>query len=204
MMGKRILLVDDDSLVLAGLALGLKGEGYQVTTAGDGGQALAAVAEADYDLAVVDIRMPDMSGIELAARFRHEGGPPVMFLSAFSDKEAVSAALAEGGLGYVVKPVDIVQLVPAIEAALARARDLRALLDITEQLHQALAGGRNTSTAIGVLMERHSLGQEAAFNRLRTAARSRGCKVEALAARLVEASDLLNSLVAPEKPVKGG
>lgn len=203
-MEKRILLVDDDSLVLAGLALGLRGEGYAVDTAGDGAQALAAVAGASYDLAVVDIRMPRISGIELARQLRQGGGPPVMFLSAFSDKDSVREALAEGGLGYVVKPVDIVQLVPSVEAALARARDLNALLEVTEQLHQALAGGRNTSTAIGILMERHSLGQETAFKKLRMAARSKGVKVEALATQVVDATDLVNTLFSQEKPVKSG
>ena len=190
----RILLVDDDRLVLATLAQGLRTEGYDLDIAADGQEALTAVRTQKYDIAILDIRMPDMTGVELARRMKQICDTPILFLSAYSEKATVESALAEGGLGYAVKPIDIRQLVPAIEAALARASDLRKLADMTIQLQQALSGGRNTSTAVGILMERYALSKDASFERLRSKARSSGCKLEVLAGEVIDSAECLNSL----------
>ena len=196
---KRVLVVDDDRLVLATLARGLRSEGYYVDTANDGQSALEAVENNTYDIAILDVRMPDMSGVDLAQKLKQIANMSVLFLSAYNDKEIVESALAEGGLGYMVKPVEIPQLVPAIEAAWVRGQELRALTEVTGQLQQALSGGRNVSTAIGILMERHKLSSEEAFNRLRMAARMKGCKAEVMAESVVEAAELLNGMT-PAKP----
>ena len=193
-MAKRVLVVDDDRLVLATLARGLRAEGYVVDTASDGQSALEAAEHNIYDIAILDVRMPDMSGVDLAQRLKQLANMPVLFLSAYNDKDIVEAALAEGGLGYMVKPVEIPQLVPAIEAAWVRGQELRNLTDVTGQLQQALSGGRSVSTAVGIIMERHKMGGDAAFNRLRAMARSKGCKIEVIAEQLVEASEMLNSV----------
>lgn len=195
----RILLVDDDRLVLSTVGNGLRGEGYAVEIASSGKEAIALAEQTGCDLAILDIQLPDMSGVDLARCLKQAGDTPVLFLSAFNERSTVEAALAEGGLGYLVKPVDIHQLVPAVEAALARARDLKALTEVTGQLQQALAGGRNTSTAIGILMERHLLGYDEAFQKLRSAARAKGCKIEVLASRLVDAAETLNTLSSSQK-----
>lgn len=190
----RILLADDDRLVLATLAKGLRDAGYEIEPAGSGEEALALAAKAGFDLAVLDIRMPGLSGIETAARLRGERGIPALFLSAYNDRELVRQAVTDGGLGYMIKPADTTQLVPAIEAALARARDLKALEETKAQLERALAGGRYTSIAKGILMERRGLTEQAAFETLRASARSRQCKLEELAQGLVEALERVNGL----------
>lgn len=115
-----------------------------------------------------------------------------MFLSAYGDRELVQLAVNGGGLGYVIKPVDAPQLVPAVEAALARARDLAALLDTKRQLERALTRGRRTNVAIGILMERHRIAESAAFEILRNQARRTRCKLEDYAKDLVEMSDRQN------------
>jgi response regulator NasT len=189
----RLLLADDDRLVLATLTHGLREAGYAVDAAESGAAALALAGHTRYDLALLDIRMPGMTGIELAARLRTEHGLPAMFLSAYSDRGQIEAAVSGGIVGYLVKPVDHAQLVPAIECALARARDLAALLQAKTQLEQALAGGRATSIAIGILMERRQLGEKAAFEQLRSAARKRQQKIEAHATELVAAVERLNT-----------
>lgn len=190
----RILLVDDDGLVLATLTRGLQAEGYAVDYAADADEALALTARGRHELAVVDIRLPGVSGIDLAKRLREQSSLPTLFISAFDDRQQIEDAVAEGALGYVVKPVNVRQLVPAIEAALARARDLDTLKAAKAGLEQALEGGRNTNTAVGILMQSKGIGRDEAFRKLRSEARSQGRKVEALAGELVDAADAFHNI----------
>lgn len=194
MTGSRILLVDDDRLILATLAKSLSNSGYSVSTADSGEAALETAGADHFDLAIVDMRMPGMSGCDTAQRLRQEYGIPSLFLSAYSERELVQQAVSEGGLGYLVKPVDAAQLMPAIEAATARARDLAALGEARLQLEQALAGSRATSVAIGILMERRKLGEQAAFEALRATARKNQRKLEDQCRDMVELLDRLNQL----------
>lgn len=194
MPANRLLFVDDDRLVLATLTKGLSDSGYDVKTAGSGEAALVLAAQQPFDLAILDIRMPGLSGIETSRRLRTEYDVPALFLSAYGERELVEQAASEGGLGYVVKPVDVPQLVPAIEAALARARDLKVLAEGRSQLEQALDSGRQTSIAIGILMERRGLSEQSAFELLRTTARKRRSKLEDVSRELVEAVERLNGV----------
>ena len=193
-MSHHILLADDDRLVLGTLGNGLRQAGYTVTEAASGEAALAFAQHQPPDLAVLDIRMPGMHGVELARRLRDIHHVPTLFLSAYSDKNMVEEAINQGGLGYVVKPVDVPQLVPAIEAALARARDLHALGKAKDQLEEALKGGRDTATAIGILMERRGLRRQEAFESLRARARAQQRRLELLARDIVHAVETLNAM----------
>lgn len=193
-MSCHILLVDDDRLILGTLSNGLRQTGYTVTEAASGEAALVFAQHQIPDLAILDIRMPGMSGIELARRLRDTHRVPALFLSAYSDKQMVEEAINEGGLGYVVKPVDVPQLVPAIEAALARSRDLKALGKAKDRLEEALKGGRDTTTAIGILMERRGLRRQDAFELLRAHARAQRRRLELLARDIVDAAETLNAM----------
>ncbi|HUM92364.1 MAG: response regulator [Candidatus Competibacter sp.] len=193
-MPHHVLLVDDDRLILGTLGNGLRQAGYAVAEAASGETALALAQHQIPDLAILDIRMPGISGIELARRLRDTHRVPTLFLSAYSDKKMVEEAIDEGGLGYVVKPVDVSQLVPAIEAALARARDLQALGKAKDRLEEALKGGRDTTTAIGILMERRGLRRQDAFELLRTHARAQRRRLELLARDIVDAAETLNAM----------
>lgn len=190
----NLLLADDDRLILATLGQGLRDAGYHVVVVDSGQAALAAADKEAFDLAILDVRMPALSGIETARALLEKNDLHALFLTAYSDDATVAQAVREGGLGYLVKPVDPLRLVPAVEAALARDRDLRALRRNGEQLEHALAGGRYTNQAIGMLMERHRLGREAAYEHLRAKARSQGRRVEALAEELLAAAETLNFL----------
>jgi response regulator NasT len=190
----RLLLTDDDRLVLATLARGLHNKGYEVETADSGEAALDRAQGAQFDLAILDIRMPGLSGTETARLLREKHGLPSLFLSAYGERELVEQAVADGGLAYVVKPVDAAQLMPAVEAALARARDIKALMDTKAQLERALAGGRYTSLATGIVMERRKLTEQAAFDLLRANARAGRRKLADLSRELVEAEERLNGL----------
>lgn len=192
MAAKRLLLVDDDRLVLATLGEGLRHYGYQMTLASSGEQALALAESEPPDLAILDVRMPGMDGIETARHLRERRNIPYLFLSAYSDQGIVRDAVAQGALGYVVKPVDVAQLVPAIEASLGQAQALGMLREREAGVTRALNQGRETSTAVGIVMERYRLNREQAFELLRSRARAQRRKLEELAAELVDAADKLN------------
>lgn len=191
---KHILVVDDDRLVRVTVALGLRQAGYQVSEAEDAPSALEAVRQSEFALAILDARMPNGSGVELARRLDAEFGLPFIFLSAYDDAEAVREAAAAGALGYLVKPVDVRQMIPTIEAALDRGAEIKALRTNRAQLSTALEQGRETSVAIGILMQRYQLDEEEAFDALRAYARSHRRKLAEVAAELVTGVSATNRL----------
>jgi response regulator NasT len=191
----HVLLVDDDRLILGTVGRGLRDAGYKVVEAASGDEALASISQGEepVDIAIVDINMPGMSGVELADRLSHEYGIPSLFLTAYSDQKIVDEAVAKGAVGYLVKPVDVPQLIPSVEAALVRARDFRALFRNKGNLEKALAGGRKVSISIGILMERRGLSEQQAFEVLRRHARSRQARLDDVATELVAALETLNT-----------
>jgi response regulator NasT len=182
----RILLADDDRVILATISEELTELGYEVRTASNGQQALEECKSSPPDLAILDIRMPILGGIDAARRIREECGVPVLFLSAYSDQTLVEAAVLEGALGYLVKPVNSEKLLPAITTALARARDLQAAEASRQRLVQGLSARREVDVAVGILLERFGLSSELAFEVLRRMARSRSLKLSEMASELVE------------------
>jgi response regulator NasT len=189
-----LLLVDDDRLILSTLADGLRAAGFVVLEASSGEAALRLALEADPDLAICDVRMPGMSGLELAPRLQEQAGVPFIFLSAYGDEEVVRLGSEHGALGYLVKPLNVPDMLPTIRTALARAAEIRKLRHTEEQLNTALANSRDTSMAIGVLMERHRLNRGDAFELLRSHARSRRRKLTEVAAELLEAVEKTNHI----------
>ena len=190
---RTILLVDDDRLVLSALSHGLKKAGYAVSTAESADEADDLLAGGlAADLAILDVRMPGRSGLDLANTLRENGNPPFLLLTAYSDHDIVEQAAALGALGYLVKPVDMPQLIPAIEAALARARDLHKLQETGRQLQSALDADRTVSVAIGITMMQYRVGYDDAFNLLRAAARRQQRKLADLAAEIVKTSEMLH------------
>ncbi|WP_296942934.1 response regulator [uncultured Massilia sp.] len=191
-----ILLVDDDALLLAVLARALEADGFRVCAAGDARQALALL-QADHarpQLAVLDIAMPDMSGLDLAAQL---DGIPYMFLSASSGTEVAEQAAAAGAVGFLLKPIDPAQLLPAVRAALARAADIHELRAAEQRLTLALREGRETGMAVGVLMERYRIDRHDALRLLRNHARSNHRKLNEVATELLQAAEALNALAPP-------
>ena len=176
-----ILIVDDDRLILTGLANGLEERGYVVHKAATGEEAVALANTARPDLILMDIRLPGISGIEAARLIRDKVNVPVIFLTAIDDEEVVRVAIALGSINYLVKPITISQLVPAIENALARSRDISKLRSSEEHLSTALRQSRDISVAIGMLMERHNATAEEAFEMLRSHARQTRLKTADIA-----------------------
>lgn len=186
--------------MLAGLAAGLEQRGYTVSRAASGEEALGAAAALEPDLVLMDICLPGMSGVEAAQKIRAALDVPVIFLSALDTDELVREAIGLGTLSYLVKPVMVKQLVPAIETALARGQELKALKASGEHLATALRQSREISVAIGVLMERHDISAEEAFETLRSHARSMRCKTSEVAQAVISGALWLRPRRAPRAP----
>jgi len=190
---KQLLLLDDDRLVQATLGEGLRQAGYRVQTASSVEEAEEVLAGGGIDLAILDVRMPGLTGIDLARRLHAANSEvPFIFLTAYSDEELVEQASEAGAMGYVVKPADPDRLVPAIEAAFARAQDARKLRETGRQLQSALDADRDVSLAIGIIMERRRLGRQESFELLRGQARTERRKLVDLAREVVLAVEKLN------------
>ncbi|WP_426197379.1 ANTAR domain-containing response regulator [Massilia sp. DWR3-1-1] len=192
---RLILLVDDDIHLLALLSKMLQMANYDVRIATSAPMALGMLADGgrEPDLAILDIQMPGMSGLELAAHVRANSPVPFLFLSASDTDASVRSATEQGAVGYLVKPIELHQLLPTVIAGLARGDEIRSLRDNEERLGQALQTGRETGMAVGVLMERFRLDRETAFRMLRDQARSSQRKLNDVARELLDAGELLNS-----------
>ncbi len=194
MKTKKLLLVDDDGLILATFGKGLQDIGYDVSLAYSGEQALRLAAnESPPDLAILDIRMPGQSGLETAQGLKHLGIPSI-FLSAYNDETYVKQAVAEGALGYLIKPLDVAKVIPAIETALERAQEIQQLHDTNKRLDGALETGNLVNVVVGMLMQRHHLGRQDAFELLRRKARTDRRKVKNVAEDILAAWDTFNQL----------
>lgn len=137
------------------------------------------------DLALVDLRLPDKDGLTLARRLRELDHIPFLMLTAYGDPDLVQQATHLGALGYLVKPLDPAQLRPAIQAALARADELKELRETRAQLQAALDGDRAISVAVGITMVRQGLARQPAFELLRQTARRERRKLAELAQEVI-------------------
>lgn len=117
---KRVLLVDDDPVVLDILGTGLSRAGYTVDTCAEGRAALRGYQDATPDIAVVDVGLPDMSGTDLARELLLTEYRPILILSNYNDQEIVRRAITSGVVGYLVKPLTVEQLIPSLETSLSR------------------------------------------------------------------------------------
>jgi response regulator NasT len=191
---RLILIVDDDTLLLQFLGEVLGHAGYETVTAASAAQAIRQIEAREPDLALLDITMPGMSGLELARHLQENTSVPFMFLSATDDVDTARQAATYGAVGFVVKPVDAAHLLPAFEAGLARADEIRQLRRTELNLNAALAAGRETSLAVGLLMGRFHADRNTAFEVLRDHARSSRRKINEVADQLLAAEEMLNSL----------
>ena len=191
----KILVVDDDRLVLATLTHGLSQAGYEVIDTDNGDDAILLAREHRPDLALLDVRMEGKSGFDVAEYLRAFLQIPFIFLSAFADDETVAKVKALGAVDYLVKPLEVRQILPAVEAALARVNSRAAPLPVdggTRPAPDALAGlAPQVAMAVGVLMHRYSIARSLALERLHRIAQEDGLSLEQQAQRLLEALELL-------------
>ena len=193
----KILVVDDDRLVLAMVTQGLSQAGYEVIDADNGDDAILLARQHRPDIALLDIRMEGKTGFDVAQYLREVGHTPFVFLSAFSDEQTVAKVKALGALAYLVKPLEVGQIVPTIDAAYARAQQMKAAEQAQAQqspqepADEASVLEALVPLAVGVLMHRFSLSRAEALARLRKLAAAETRSVAAQAQRVVLAVEEL-------------
>ncbi|HSQ72821.1 MAG TPA: response regulator [Rubrivivax sp.] len=188
----RILVVDDDRLVLATVTHGLTQAGYEVIDADNGDDAILLAREHRPQLALLDIRMEGKSGFDVAETLRDVYRIPFMFLSAFADEATLAQVKALGALDYLVKPLDVGQIVPSVEAAFARLRSGEALpVTAADAAATPAILVDPVPLAVGVLMHRHSLSRADAWQRLQRLAQEHRLPLPTQAQRLLEAVEEL-------------
>jgi response regulator NasT len=196
-----ILVVDDDRLVLATVVAGLKQAEFEVIETDNGDDAILLARKHKPLLAILDMRMNGKSGMDVARYLAANTSTGFMFLSAFGDSDIIDEATRLGALGYLVKPLDVKQIVPAVRAALARVQE-RGLEGIAQRTagrtppaEPSASALRDQQVAIGILMERLRLDYDRALEALRAQAKSEARSVEDIASSMVEAANRLNSVM---------
>jgi two-component system, response regulator PdtaR len=182
----RILIAEDETIIRLDLRDLLVRAGFEVCAeARDGEEAVALARSEQPDLAIMDVKMPKLDGIDAARRILEERPIPIVMLTAYGQGEIVSRAVEAGVFGYLVKPFREQDLLPAIQAARARHEELQALREEAESLADALAARKAIERAKGLLMEKEGLNEADAFARLRKASQVSGRPLKVIAEAVV-------------------
>ena len=164
---RRILVADDEPLIRLDLREMLTALGYHVVgEASDGATAVRLARETHPDLVIMDIQMPELDGLEAARILTAENVAPVLLLTAYSQKELVERAQQAGVVGYLVKPFRDSDIQPAVEVALSRFEEFRAVREQVRTLEESLETRKIVDRAKGVLMDTQGLKEADAFRRI--------------------------------------
>jgi AmiR/NasT family two-component response regulator len=171
----RVVIAEDEAIIRLDLAETLQEEGYEVVAeTGRGDEAVRLVREHQPDIAILDIKMPGLDGLSAAREIAGERIAAVLILTAFSQRDLIERARDAGALGYLVKPFQKAELLPAIEVALGRFKEMKALHDQATSLEEQLESRKAVDRAKGRLMDDHGLTEGAAFSFIqKTAMRER-------------------------------
>jgi response regulator NasT len=197
---RRVVLGEDEALIRLDLKEMLEEEGYEVVgEAGDGESVVRLAQELRPDLVILDIKMPGVDGLAAAERISEERTAPVLILTAFSQKDLVDRAARAKAMGYLVKPFQKSDVLPAMEMALARYEELRALEEEVQDLDERLEARKLVDRAKGLLMDRYGMKEADAFRFLQKTAMDKRLKVAEVARRVVA-----GEIDSPEGPGSGG
>jgi response regulator NasT len=184
----KVLIGEDETLIRLDLRGMLERAGYDVVAeARDGEEAVELARAEEPDLAIIDVKMPELDGIEAARRILAERPIPVVIVSAFTEEKLVSRAAEAGVFGYLAKPFREDDLLPAIATARARFGELAAVREQVDSLADALAARKAIERAKGILMEKNGLSEDAAFARLRKASQVSGRPMRVIAEAVIDA-----------------
>ena len=186
----RILIAEDETIIRLDLRSSLEAAGFEVCAeARDGQEAVDLARSTLPDLAVLDVKMPRLDGIEAARAILDERPIPIVMLTAYGHDELVARAVEAGVFGYLVKPFRESDLLPAIRTARARFEELSVLREEVETLQDALAARKSIERAKGILMKKEGLSEEDAFARLRKASQLSGRPLKVVAEALIATFD---------------
>ncbi len=187
----RVVIAEDEAIIRLDLKETLEEEGYEVVgETGRGDEAVDLVRSLRPDLAILDIKMPGMDGHEVARIVNDERICGVLILTAFSQREVVEQARDAGALAYLVKPFQKSDLIPAIEVAIGRFRELQSLANEVDSLAEQIETRKIIDRAKGILIDRHGLSEGDAFTFIQRRAMSERTRMRAVAERVL-AGDLV-------------
>ena len=182
----RILVAEDETIIRLDLRAMLERAGFQVCAeARDGEEAVELARSEQPDVALLDVKMPRLDGIEAARRILEERPLPIVIVTAYGEQELVSRAVEAGVFGYLVKPFRETDLLPAIATARARHEELAAVRAEAASLADALAARKAIERAKGLLQDREGLTEQEAFARLRKASQISGRPLRVVADALI-------------------
>jgi response regulator NasT len=183
----RVVIAEDEAIIRLDLKETLEEEGYEVVgETGRGDEAVRLVREHKPDIAILDIKMPGMDGLSAAREITSERGAAVLILTAFSQRDLIEQARDAGALAYLVKPFQRSELIPAVEVALGRFQEMRALEDEVKGLEDQLETRRLVDRAKGLLMDKHAMSENDAFSFIQKTAMRERTTMKAVAHRIIE------------------
>jgi len=167
----RVVIAEDEAIIRLDLKETLEEEGYEVVgETGRGDEAVELVKEKQPDLAILDVKMPGMDGLTAAGQITADKGAAVLILTAFSQRDLIEKARDAGALAYLVKPFQKSELIPAVEVALGRFQEMKALADENLSLADQLETRKVVDRAKGKLMDNHDMSEADAFRFLQKTA----------------------------------
>lgn len=182
-----VLIAEDEAIIRLDLKETLVEEGYDVIgETGRGDEAVDLTRELRPDVVILDVKMPGMDGLEAARRINEERLAATLILTAFSQRELITQARDAGALAYLVKPFNRADLVPAIEVALGRYAELRALHEQAETLEDRLATRKLLDRAKGRLMDVQGMSEQDSFRFIQTTAMQERATMAAVAQRIID------------------
>ena len=183
----RVVIAEDEAIIRMDLRETLEEEGYDVVgETGRGDDAVELVRRLEPDLAILDVKMPGMTGLEVAAILTQEQRCGVLILTAFSQREIIEQARDAGALAYLVKPFQKSDLIPAIEVAIGRFRELRELSGEVDALGEQLENRKTIDRAKGVLIDECSMTEANAFAFIQRTAMSNRTRMRDVARQILD------------------
>ena len=182
----RVVIAEDEAIIRLDLKETLEEEGYEVVgETGRGDKAVDLVREHRPDIAILDIKMPGMDGLEAARHITKDRICGVLVLTAFSQREVIEEARDAGALAYLVKPFQKSDLIPAIEVAIGRFRELQALNGEVEVLGEQLEARKSIDRAKGMLIDSHGMSESEAYGFIQRGAMNHRTTMKAVADMVV-------------------
>ena len=185
-VGVRVVIAEDEAIVRMDLKEILEDEGYEVVgETGRGDEAVELVKQLQPDLAILDVKMPGMDGLAAAREITAEQRAAVLILTAFSQRNLIEQARDAGALAYLIKPFQRTELIPAIEVALGRHAEMRALKSEVGALEDQLETRKKVDRAKGVLMDACGMAEGDAFRFIQQSAMKERTTMKVIAERVI-------------------
>ncbi len=183
----KIVIADDEMIICMDLKEILEEAGHEVIgMAADGVEALKLVKEKKPDVAILDIQMPEIDGLQVAKLIAHDHIAPVVLLTAFGEEETIEKAKKSDVFGYVVKPAEERTLLPAIEIAVSQFQTKNEIVNKVKNMERELAARKVIERAKGLLMTNYGLTEEIAYKKMQQISMKRGKPIEIIAEKIVK------------------